>query len=261
MQVEVLSDLRVLINKQKAASQAAQEDGPPPLVTSQSDGAAADARPRAGEMPQRQRSVPARIETTRSALADKEMSSPSDALSPCSEVLLRRRWHAAGPTAQSSGAEGVLDDHGLPLTEPSSLECGLASASLAASPPREPSIAIRLDLPVPTALGRSSTNDGQEPPAGLALRSPLAAFGSVSQSNTPRVRAARSFGKSKAAEAPPSPADKPVLAAQPKPQPAAGEAEALPALGDSLGDDCEGGDKENALEAPRLDELDAKSKR
>jgi len=208
----------------------------------------------AGGTHRRQRMVPPRIETTLNAVANMETSSPSDTLSPCSETILRRGWHAAGihQPVVSACDFGV----GVALGEAGELERSLASISLPASPlpemrPRRDGLFEQSLTPV--ALRRPSTSCA----AGAAvaavaepsIRSPLASFGSASNSNTPRVRAGKSFSHAKSTDAPLSPAVlRAASDAQTWPVPTSpvalpGGAAARPPAGSQF-EECE--DKENA---------------
>ncbi|KAJ1618476.1 hypothetical protein T492DRAFT_422017 [Pavlovales sp. CCMP2436] len=181
VEVKVFSDLRVLLDGQRrraaadesASGQAAQ---PPDEVEAAGGGPS-------GKEPRR-RSLPQGVTTALTAHANKETTSPSDMLSPCSEVLLRRK--------------GLVDVQVDQMAFARSLE----SVRVA---PSSPGTQLRAGIPPDVD---SSGLDGENPLRSPLdeLRSPLAALGSSSHSNTPRKRAAKSFGETaKAAEAQPSP--------------------------------------------------------
>mmetsp|Transcript_47639 Transcript_47639/g.111184 ORF Transcript_47639/g.111184 Transcript_47639/m.111184 type:complete len:344 (-) Transcript_47639:189-1220(-) len=181
VEVKVFSDLRVLLDGQRrraaadesASGQAAQ---PPDEVEAAGGGPS-------GKEPRR-RSLPQGVTTALAAHANKETTSPSDMLSPCSEVLLRRK--------------GLVDVQVDQMAFARSLE----SVRVA---PSSPGTQLRAGIPPDVD---SSGLDGENPLRSPLdeLRSPLAALGSSSHSNTPRKRAAKSFGETaKAAEAQPSP--------------------------------------------------------
>lgn len=238
--VNVLRDLRELIEVRRQAA-----PGPSSMLQAAHAPRSSGLASAREQFERRQASGPTGITAALNALADMETSSPSDTLSPCSEVLLRRRFRAG---SRSVSYEGKLEDHDLkPLSQLGALEHGLTSVSLPPSPPRARSIEAPSELPsISTVCLGPSTGGGQE--AEQMIRSPLAAFGTASQSNTPRAKGGKSFGKGKIAEAPPSPALIHIATPRPKLKPTHEVAVGARTHGEGQTSGWDAGEDEDAVE-------------